>query len=151
MGLIDSLSGAHVALDTNALVYHMEDGDRLGHAVRPLFEAADDGSVYLMASTLLLTEILHKPIAQNDEQLIEAYLDALGSAEDIDLVDVAGPIAIKAARLSGTHSLTTVDAVHLATAVMSGATDFVTNDRRMSRIGHVAGVRIHRIVDHVAA
>ena len=55
----------------------------------------------------------------------------------ISIISLSGAIAEDAAWIWGASGIGLEDAVHLATARASGATAFVTNDRRLRRVNEI--------------
>lgn len=80
-----------------------------------------------MGSVLLIPEVLTKPrkLAHRSE---EVALQAL--LAHLDLIAVDHQIASAAVVLGATYGLRAADAIHLATAVASGADRFLTNNQR---------------------
>ena len=116
------------AFDTDALIYAATDNP-LGVRVRALFPevAAEAEEPTGIGSVLLLPELLSKPTRQNSDDELEALEDLLAS---LDLVEVDEPIARLSVDIAATYRLLAADAVHLATALRTGATRFITNNRR---------------------
>lgn len=69
---------------------------------------------------------------------LEAALDS-----DID-------IARRAAGLRARYGVRTADAIHLATALVAGASAFVTTDRRLARVKEIE-VRVLRAASKVSS
>jgi predicted nucleic acid-binding protein len=80
-----------------------------------------------VGSVLLVPELLSKPIR---EQRIAELERLEGLLARLELLDVNAVVASLAASLGARYRLRAADAVHLATAVDSGADRFITNDRR---------------------
>lgn len=126
------------AFDSNVVIYAAS-GHRLGRPIRSLFSAVDQsrGEVAGVGSVLLATEVLAKPMAEGAEDEL-SELGALLARLELRPVDhrTAGVATSMMAR----YRLRTVDAVHLATAVVAGAERFITNDLRdySDRISEVA-------------
>lgn len=113
------------AFDADVLIYAAAAGHPLGTRVRALLDGAEPGQN--IGSVLLIPEILIKPkrLGRSDEL---ADLERLIAA--LDLHEVHAPTVDLALELGCQHGLRTVDAVHLATAVIAGADRFITNNRR---------------------
>ena len=77
---------------------------------------------------------------------MERYAEELTSLENVRVVPVDREVAVEAAILRGTSSVTTADAIHLATARGAGATVFITNDRRIKPIARMEIVLLDDLV-----
>lgn len=81
----------------------------------------------VFGSSLLVSEVLIKPLRTGAEEEYEALLAVLAR---LSLVAVDDVLAMLAVELGASYELKAVDAVHLASAVSVGADVFVTNNRR---------------------
>ena len=118
------------AFDADVLIYAAVSGHPLGTPVLALFpeEPLDDVTTFAgIGSVLLLPEMLTKPTRDGADHEMAA-LAALLSRLDLRPVDEA--IATMAVALGASYGLRSADAVHLATAVSTGADRFITNNRR---------------------
>lgn len=116
------------AFDADVLIYAAVPGHALGGRVRRLFPAeptATTGVVAGIGSVLLLPEVLTKPMRDGADSEVEALAALLGR---LDLRPVDEALAELAAALGSSYRLRAADAVHLATAVASGADRFITNN-----------------------
>jgi predicted nucleic acid-binding protein len=114
------------AFDADVLIFAALEGDAVGAPIRALFATAP-GPTAGVGSALLRPEILTKPTRLRDADELAELRRMLAR---LDLHDVTAPISSLAVDLGAKYRLKTVDAVHLATAVMAGADRFVTNNRR---------------------
>ena len=117
------------AFDADVLIYSAIPNHPLGRRVRALFspdpldpQSRADG----VGSVLLIPEVLSKPRREQSPEALSA-LRSLLSRLDLSVVDEA--TAELAAELGASYRLRAADAVHLATAVRSGADRFLTNNR----------------------
>ena len=112
------------SFDADVLIYAGR-GDPRGEAVLALFDRAEE--VIGVGSTLLIPELLVKPIRVHDNEEREALVSLLGRLEliatDRRIADLAVTVGVK-------YGLKALDAVHLATAISTGADRFITNNRR---------------------
>jgi len=114
------------AFDADVLIYAAIPGHPLGRRVLSLL-AADPQAPAGTGSTLLLPELLTKPLREGAQEELAA-LAAMLARLDLRPLDEAG--AQLAVALGAAHGLGAPDAVHLATAVATGAERFLTNNRR---------------------
>lgn len=110
------------AFDADVLIYAAVPGHDLGERVRDLLRGAGDR----VGSTLLLPELLTKPVRNHHDAEVDQLVDILARVE-LRACDAA--TARLAVALGARYGLRAADAVHLATAVRAGADRFVTNNR----------------------
>jgi predicted nucleic acid-binding protein len=145
MGLSDDLSGKLVGIDSAPLIYYIEEHPQYTSILDPAFEAVAGGKIRLVASTIVLAEVLVHPIRAGDEALSQKYYDILIGSENIDIFPVTAAVAQIAAELRAERQLKSPDAIQLATAIHCGAEAFLTNDRDFP---DGLGIEIHRLRDY---
>jgi predicted nucleic acid-binding protein len=114
------------AFDADALIYAAQPGHPLGRRVLALF--LDTQERFAGAgSVLLLPELLSKPIRDGDTDGVRILAGLLAR---LDLRPVDRATAELATALASSYRLRAADATHLATAVVIGASRFITNNQR---------------------
>lgn len=146
MGLIESLPPGPVAIDTAVVIYLIERHERYLPVLRPLFEAADRGSLELVTSTVTLLEVLVVPYRAGDAALASRYEALLTRSRGLTLVDLDRPLLRAAAQLRAVHGVRTPDALQLAAGLSRRCGCFLTNDRRLPVL---PGLRIVQLRDHL--
>ncbi|MCL1841420.1 MAG: type II toxin-antitoxin system VapC family toxin [Propionibacteriaceae bacterium] len=126
------------AFDADVLIYAATPQHPLGRRVFALFDGrpAETAGV---GSVLLTNEVLPKPLRANLESPQAAQLGWLLAG--LELWPVSDQVSEYAVALAVKYGLTTVDAIHLATAILAGADRFLTNNRKdfdKQRIAEVA-------------
>lgn len=118
------------AFDADVLLYAAVPGHPLGRRVRALFtpepleeDAERDGC----GSVLLIPELLTKPMRDAETAVVAELAGLLGRLE---LLPTDRATAELATALGAAYSLRAADAVHLATAVATGADRFITNNTK---------------------
>ena len=123
---------AVIYADANVIIRLIE-GDA---AARAPFEARllplRGAGRFLLTSQLSRLECRTKPRRVGDAALLLLY-DAFFSSIEVDVVPLTIAVVDKATELRATLNLKTPDALHLATAVVSGATTFLTGDKALAR------------------
>lgn len=136
------LAGRRVGVDTSVFIYWMEDHPEYAPLVAPVFGMADRGDLGLVASSLALMEVLVAPYRRGRRRLARRCAAALCRSPGLELVDAGQAVMRAAAELRAATSISTPDAIHLATALTRGCSLFLTNDRRMPAIPELRVLRV---------
>jgi predicted nucleic acid-binding protein len=139
VGLISSLGGGAVGVDTAIVIYFIEEHPRFLPMILPLFREADQGKRSLVTSAITLLEVLVVPSRAGNRALADRYEALLTRSRGIRLIDTTRDQSRAAAQLRAATGVRTPDALQLVAALGSGCTSFVTNDRRLPDI---PGLRI---------
>ena len=91
----------------------------------------------MVASELLFTELLPRPMKEGRQDLIERYLELFRSTRRIHLAPVDRRVILRSVHLRVDFGLRSMDALHLATALVHDCETFVTNDQRLARVGRL--------------
>lgn len=118
-----------IYLDANVLIGMVERVEDLTLGQLALLKELDAGTLLGVTSELSLAEVMVVPLARNDDELCRAYLGLLRPHGALDVVPVSRETLLEAARLRSVTKMKLPDAIHVATAAMSGATAFVSADR----------------------
>ncbi len=116
-----------VYLDSNALIYAITKKPA-GEPVAELLRLADAGKLTVAISTLSFVEVrgysnTDPYPAEQDREVID-YLDS----ERLMHIDFNRRVALRARRISYDYKLKTLDAMHMAAAVVAGADVLMTAD-----------------------
>lgn len=128
MEWIDGLHGELVGLDTDPLIYFIEEHPTYLESMRYFFEAVDRGDFNVITSTVTLLEVLVQPFRHNNAELADEYRDILLNSANLSTAGISEPVAERAAKLRAEYDIRTPDAIQLALAIEEGASFFVTND-----------------------
>lgn len=126
-------------LDTNALIL-LNEGE--GAARRVLEQivtaAASKPAPLLMTSALTLSELLVKPYRDGQIQLITAYRSWFGGLSWLDILPVSPEVLDLASLLRATRpGLKLPDGIQLATALIAGASHFVSADKGLHSVDQI--------------
>ena len=91
----------------------------------------------LVTSQLARLECRAKPMRDGDQELLVRY-DTLFGAARVAVLDVSAKVIDRATELRARYGFKSPDAIHLATAIESGATGFWTGDAGLSRCTDIA-------------
>lgn len=126
-----------IYLDSCILIYAVEDDSARGAAVRQRLAAAGDEVIAI--APLVMLECLVGPFRKEDLALADHYRHAF----DQFRVLVAGVQEhVRAAELRARQGLRTPDAIHLATAQLTGCRELWTNDSRLAAASHGLAVDV---------
>ncbi len=129
--------GRLIAIDTDVLIYFYEDRKRLGDSAEKILRAIETGEVHGLFSSVGITELLTLPLREGRQDIVDYYRDDLYNFPHLRIVTVDAVIAEEAAKLRAMYNLKTPDALHLATAIITGAELFVTNDKALKRVKEI--------------
>lgn len=131
MGQLTLPNSARIYIDTVTVIYAVEQAPTYGVLLNLLWNNLQAGNIEVLSSELTLMETLVVPIRNSNTFLIDAY-ERLLRMPQIQLIPIHKTILIEAARLRATTpALKTPDAIHAATAIAVGCTQFLTNDRQL--------------------
>jgi predicted nucleic acid-binding protein len=122
---------APIYLDANILIYALESETDRGDIARRCLVAVDRGSVVGITSELTLVEVLPHPLKARDRKLIDGYRWLLGTQTRLQVIPIDRSVLEHAATIRSELGATTPDAIHVATALLSGCETFLTNDDRL--------------------
>jgi len=84
-----------------------------------------------------LIELLTGPKQVGDFDLAKKYKMVLTQFPHLKIVNLSEAIIDRASDLRALYKLSTPDAIHVATAIESGAEQFVTNDKALRKIKEI--------------
>ena len=124
-------------VDTCLLIYWVEDSSPLAQAAKAWVARQHDAR--LCVSPLVRLEVLVKPTRAGDAALVQVYEKVLIDQEWLAMGD---EVFAHALALRAHHGLKTPDALHLATALHHGCTEFWTNDDRLKAAAGALAVNV---------
>ena len=123
-----------IGVDTSLFIYHFEDHPRYAPLTEIIFSTLEKGANKGVTSYLTLMEILVKPKAEGLLLAARDYEYYLTTFPNLTFYEMGLEVAKKASDLRATDRIKTPDAIQIATALLYGATAFLTNDRIFERI-----------------
>ena len=120
-----------IGLDTNVLVYVLEDVTPYAAIGQAIVNAIEARHVSAVLASIGLAELATGPVQSGDAALVERYVDEFRSVSGLVIAPLSAEIAVDAAIMRDSRRIGLADAIHLAIARASGATAFVTNDRQI--------------------
>jgi predicted nucleic acid-binding protein len=122
---------SRVFLDTNILVYLLEDSGPLGERAGRIFSRLSDRGDLLMFSSMTVGEILVKPKRMNNV-ILESQYRNLFDSPGTQVFPFDRNAAELFALIRVNRAIKAPDAIQLATAASSKCDLFITNDERLS-------------------
>ena len=144
--LIAHMLGKRVYFDTNAIIYFLEQNVQFYDVVLEIFKLIGTDDISALTSEFTLTEILIKPIRENERALIQNIKDLLLDREFFTLTETSESLFIKAAETGGAKGLRPADAIQFTSALENHCHFFVTNDARFKSVGGLEVVYLSEYV-----
>ncbi len=147
MVILNAIRGERVYLDTNVFIYAIEGYPEFVDELNEFFDSIDAGNLRAFTSELTLAEVLVRPLMDGNLEIQTAYQQALESSEGLEVVPVSREVLIEAARLRAVANFRLPDAIHGATAILTGCETFLTNDRRLAVLPGVEVVLLSEVIE----
>lgn len=140
------LSSRLIALDAMIFIYYLDASDKtLNTRSRLILEPLFNNKTRGVTSVVSALETLSSPRYIHDRERVESYSLFFKSIPMLQVIDVTWDIAQEAARLRREYQgLRTPDAIQLATAIISRADTFITNDVRLKKLS-IPGLTIQTL------
>ena len=135
-----------IGLDSSIFIYHLEDHLRYAPLTEPIFTALENGINKGITSYLTLMEILTKPKAEGLFQVARDYEYYLTTFPNLTFYEMGLEEARKASDLRASERIKAPDAIQVATAILHGATAFLTNDKFFERIKGIDVLILEKIL-----
>lgn len=123
-------------LDSSIVIYLVEKISDYRNKVIDLLPE----DIELIVSDLTRMECRIKPIQNKNELLLEEY--DLFFQDSVDIISLTKEILDKATIIRAEYFFKTPDSIHLATAIVSNADAFITNDKRSNSFKEVKIIQI---------
>lgn len=146
MGQLNLPSNAKVYLDSAILIYSVEAHPDYRELLRPLWLSLQASEIEVISSELSLMEVLIVPLRNNDTALVNDYRELMLNGE-MQLIPIIQTILTQAAQLRATTNLRTPDAIHVATAINTGSTLFLTNDLRIRQVPNLSIIVLQDVLE----
>ena len=146
MGGIAFSRGQRVFLDSNAVIYWVEDVAPYSDILAPVFEAAVSGEITTVISGLTLLETLVAPLKRGDTESVARFREVVRHSPGADYRPITDDVLEKAASLRAELGLRTPDAILVATCILAGCDMLLTNDVRLKGLAGVKTVLLSEVV-----
>ena len=138
MNFADALEGVErVFLDTAPIIYYFERNPHYFDRMEAFFRLRRERDIVLVTSPITLAECLVHPIKRGLTTLTSRYRHLIAEDVGTEYRQISPHAAEQAAQLRAGVSIPLMDALQFGVAVSAGCQAFLTNDRRLARIGKV--------------
>jgi predicted nucleic acid-binding protein len=145
ISFLKRLKNQKVAIDTMIFIYAFEDHRAHASFLRSFSSALEKGEMEAVTSSVTITECLTQPYRAKDFTLAAQYMALFRNFPHLSVIPVTDDIAERAAFLRANQNLKTLDALQLATVLLSGSNFFLTNDESLSSIQDIPILILDRI------
>ena len=123
-----------IALDTNIFILSYNKQTSKGESTQELLDKILKSGDQIFISVIVFEEFLVKIYKQGLEKNLADYENFLTAGGLITVVDITRQIARMAAKIRADYpSVRAPDAIHIASAIESGAKIFYTTDKRLPK------------------
>lgn len=129
--------GQKIGLDTQILIYYLEDNKEYAQRVEDILLKIRQGSYHAVFSIIGLIELLTGPKQQQRFNLAADYQQTFIHFPNLEIKPVTFALVEIASDLRAKYKLTTPDAIHVATAIDFGADKFITNDINFKKVKEI--------------
>lgn len=139
--------GQIIALDSMIFIYLFEADERYYEKIQSLFDQIENGTKSAVTSEITVIETLSPEKYLSNDGLRGEITRFFQESRGLSVLPVNREISLTAANLRRENKfLHTPDAIQLATAIISGADIFVTNDKKLQKM-RVGSMRIRILAD----
>ena len=124
-----------IGLDTNVIIYYIEEHPVFLKKVEPLIDRIVEGKAIGITSYVTLLELLVKPIKEERFDLVEQYKTILMT--QLEMVPLDESVSLRAAELRAKYGIKTPDAIQLASVISKNGDVFITNDDRLDAVEEI--------------
>jgi len=129
-------SGSIVYLDAAPIIYSVEKNPDYLMLTTEVWQQVEAGDIGVVTSELTLLEALVHPVRDDDDDQISAYETVL-SASEMQLMPITTEVLRMAVNFRVNQNFKTPDAIHAATAFLSGSSHLFTNDQTFRRLENI--------------
>ena len=145
---LDDLSAyRHVGLDTNVIIYFLEDVVPYRELAGQVLQMMDRGLIVGSVSTVVEAEVLVKPLRDRNRRAQETIELFFRNSPNLVMRGVDRTVARRAASVRASSRLRLPDAIVVATAIEERCDVLIGNDRDMYRdVSHIPYLHLDNYV-----
>ncbi len=126
-----------VGIDTSLFIYLFEENPEYLAQSSKVFRAIQKGKYKGVFSVIGMIEILTGPKKKGQTGIAAEYEYRLRNFPNLSIIGINERIVWLSSDLRAKYDITTPDAIHIATAIDSGAEKFITNDKALKKIKEI--------------
>lgn len=119
-----------IGLDSNVFIYLFEENPRFIKNCQLIFNLLDQGRLKAVTSIISVIEALSYP---SPPSILKEIQEGFKNISNLTILDVNQDIASEAAKIRRQYGFRLPDAIQLATARLSKAQAYITNDQRLKK------------------
>jgi len=147
LAILEVIRNRRVYLDTNIFIYALEGFPDFVDELTELFESLQQGTLSAVTTELTLADVLVMPFVDRNMERQTEYQQVLQSSDALYVAAVTRNVLIEAAQLRALNNLRLPDAIHAATAILTGCETFLTNDRRLRTVRGVEVILLSEVIE----
>lgn len=126
-----------IYIDTAPFIYYLEKNSLYFEKIRIFFMQCYNKKTSLVTASVTFEEYCVYPLSTGNNQAIlnfEKFIDGM----NIQVIPIEKKIAFEAAKIRSKYqNLKALDAIHLATAILSDCKFFLTNDKQLRQVQEI--------------
>ncbi|HEX9924884.1 MAG TPA: PIN domain-containing protein [Anaerolineae bacterium] len=144
MASLEQQLAAHsvIGLDTRFFIYHLEAHPDYLPLTKRILKAVESGRWQAVTSTVTIMELTVQPWRINRPDIARQYEVLLANFPNLQIIEVNRSGARRAAQLRAIYNIRPADALQVGTAIINGATGWVSNDKKLKRLASILDVVI---------
>lgn len=120
-----------VFVDTAPIIYYLENSSLYMDFIKTFFAKCIEEDIQVVTSAITVEEYLVFPYSSGQMELVDNFKRFI-EYMNIEVVDIDSVIAEQGAKIRGRYkNFKAMDALQIATAVVSGCDMFFTNDKQL--------------------
>jgi predicted nucleic acid-binding protein len=126
-----------LGIDITPFIYFIEKNPAYFARMKVIMNHIGQSNIMGLSASLILTEVLSRPMQLGQQALVEEYEDILLNSHGFRAVAIDIAIAKIGAKLRSDYRLKTPDALHIATSIYHRCDAFLTNDHTLKRVKEI--------------
>ena len=131
-----------IALDSNIFIYQFESNPDFIRLTEKIFDSLSKGQHRAVTSVISIVEALAYP---SPPEVIKGITEGFLTLKNLEITEVSQEIAFEAARIRREYKFRLPDSIQLATAKLSRAKAFISNDENLKKFKELKVILISEI------